>query len=129
MKCYNHPEKDSVAICRACGKALCHDCAAETEAGLSCPGKCAESLLEDRKVHTELGFHLKKAKRASRLGSFFSVGMGLLFILFSTMGFGLVYNFILLIGIGFTVYGMVALLVDLIIFIKHGKNRSRKRSS
>jgi len=129
MKCYNHPEKDSVAVCRACGKALCHDCAAETEVGFSCPGKCTDALLEDKRVHTELGIYLKKAKRASRLGSFFSIGMGLLFILFSTMRFGLVYNFILFIGIGFTFYGMVALFVDLIIFIKHGKDRSRNRSS
>ena len=129
MKCYNHPEREGVAICRACGKALCHDCATETEAGFACPGKCTDSLLEDRKIHTELGVHLRKAKRASRLGSLFSVGMGLLFILFSTMGYGLVYNFILFVGIGFTVYGFVALLVDLIIFIKHGKNRSRNRSS
>lgn len=26
MKCYNHPKEDAVAVCKACGKAVCRDC-------------------------------------------------------------------------------------------------------
>jgi hypothetical protein len=125
LKCYNHPEKDGVAICQACGRVLCHECVRETDAGIACRGECTESLRAEKKLQTELGFHLQNVKRSARLSSFFSIGMGILFILFSNMGFGLVYNFVLLLGIGFTLYGSVALLVNMIIFLKQQKRSKR----
>ena len=56
------------------------------------------------------------------LGSFFSIGMGLLFIYFSSQGFGLVYDFVFLLGIGFIVYGIMAQFVNMLIFFKTRKN-------
>ncbi len=29
MKCYNHHDRDAFAVCKACGKALCLECAEE----------------------------------------------------------------------------------------------------
>ena len=49
--------------------------------------------------------------------------MGLLFIYFSFMGYGVVYDLILLIGAGFTVYGVVAQLVNMIIFFTSKKDK------
>ena len=122
MKCYNHPERDSVAICKACGKAICHECAQESKNGIACQQSCANSLAKRKVFYAKQAAHLKNLKRINLLGSFFSIGMGLLFIYFSSQGFGLVYDFIFLLGIGFTVYGIVAQLVNMFIFFKDRKN-------
>ena len=61
---------------------------------------------------------MKNLKRMNFLGSFFSIGMGILFIYFSSQGFGLVYDFVFLLGIGFTVYGVVAQFVNMLILFK-----------
>ena len=124
MKCYNHPEKDGVAICQACGKAICHECAQESEGGIGCQQSCIDSLARRKELHIKLAAHLKNMKRMSILGSFFSIGMGILFIYFSYQGYGLVYDFVLLLGIGFTVYGFVAQFVNMLIFFKSRGNKT-----
>jgi len=43
--------------------------------------------------------------------------MGILFIYFSFLGFGLVYDFVLRLGISFAVYGIMAQLINVIIFL------------
>ena len=40
MECANHIEKDAVANCRACGKALCVECAVEVGDTFACQGQC-----------------------------------------------------------------------------------------
>jgi len=53
----------------------------------------------------------------------FSIGMGILFIYFSYHGFGPVYDFIFLLGTGFTVYGFMAQLANMVIFLKSKKKK------
>lgn len=125
MNCFNHPEKNSVAICKACGKAICHECALETEDGIACQQSCSNSLSKKNELYKKQAAHLKNMKRLSLLGSFFSIGMGILFIYFSYQGFGLVYDFIFLLGVGFTVYGIVAQFVNMLIFFKTKRNSNR----
>jgi len=126
MKCYNHPDKDGVAICRACGKALCRECGQETGNGFACQQRCATNLSEVQELHTRQAQHLRNMKRMNFLGFFFSIGMGLLFIYFSFMGYGIVYDLILLLGIGFTGYGVIAVLINIVIFI-FDKNKTVKK--
>lgn len=40
MKCYNHPESDSVGICKSCQKAVCPSCAIDTGRGIACSREC-----------------------------------------------------------------------------------------
>ena len=126
MKCYNHPERDSVAICKACGKAICHECAQESKDGIACQQSCINSLSKKEDIYTKQAAHLKNLKRMNLLGSFFSIGMGLLFIYFSSQGFGLVYDFVFLLGIGFIAYGIMAQFVNMLIFFKTKKIRNNK---
>ena len=126
MKCYNHPERNPVAICKACGKAICHECSQETESGIACQQNCVDSLIEKKKLQTKLATHLNNLRRQSLLGSLFSIGMGIIFIYFSTRGFGLVYDFVFLLGIGFMIYGTVAQFVNMLIFLKN-RNTQRKK--
>jgi len=123
MKCYNHPEREAVAVCRACGKAVCQECGLETGNGIACRQSCAGILAEKTEHYSRQVAHLKNLKRLNFLGSLFSIGMGLLFIYFSFMGYGVVYDLILLLGAGFTVYGMVVQLVNMIIFFTSKKNK------
>lgn len=128
MKCFNHPERDAVAICNACGKAVCRECGLESEHGIACQQSCAESLSAKTELYSEQAAHLKNIKRMNYLGSLFSIIMGLLFIYFSSQGFGLVYDFVFLLGIGFTLYGIVAQIVNMVIFIKSKKNKTQIES-
>ena len=50
--------------------------------------------------------------------------MGALFIYFSSQGFGLVYDFIFLLGVGFIVYGFVAQFVNMFI-VKKTENKEK----
>ena len=121
MKCYNHPERNGIAICKACGKAVCHECARESQNGIACQQSCINTLSKKKKLYSLQAAHLKNLKRMNLLASFFSIGMGILFIYFSSQGFGLVYDFIFLLGVGFTVYGIVAQFVNMFIFFKSRK--------
>jgi hypothetical protein len=116
MKCANHLEREAVAICKACGKAICQDCMHESENGIACQQSCTKSLAEKNELNVKLATHLKSIKRMNFLGSLFSICMGILFIYFSSQGFGLVYDFVFLLGIGFTIYGVVAQFVNMVIF-------------
>ena len=122
MKCFNHLEREAVAICKACGKAVCQECGLETENGIACQQSCINSLSKKEDLYTKQAAHLKNLKRMNLLGSFFSIGMGILFIYFSSQGFGLVYDFVFLLGIGFIVYGIMAQFVNMLIFFKTKKN-------
>jgi len=126
MKCYNHQERAGVAVCKACGKAVCHECAQESEEGIACQQSCIDSLVIKKELYAKQAAHLKNMKRMSILGSFFSIGMGILFIYFSSQGYGLVYDFIFVLGIGFTVYGIASQLVNMLIFFISRKHRSNK---
>ena len=75
MKCYNHPERDCVAICKACGKAICHECSQESENGIACQQSCINSLSKKNDLYINQAAHLKSLKRMNILGSFFSIGI------------------------------------------------------
>lgn len=122
MKCFNHPESEAVAICKACGKAVCQQCVIASDNGMACQQNCAGSLANQKELHVTQVAHFKNLKRMNLLGSLFSIGMGLLFIYFSYQGFGLVYDFVFLLGTGFAVYGIVAQIMNMFIFIKSKKN-------
>ena len=124
MKCFTHQEIEAVAVCKACGKAVCNECAIESENGISCQQSCSNVLLYKNELYAKQVDHLKNIKRMNLLGSFFSIGVSILFIYFSSQGFGLVYDFVFLLGAGFMVYGIVALLVNMIIFFKARKNKA-----
>ena len=42
MKCFNPPAGDTVAICKACGRAVCAECLRESEQGVACQQSCAK---------------------------------------------------------------------------------------
>jgi D-arabinose 1-dehydrogenase-like Zn-dependent alcohol dehydrogenase len=39
MRCFNHPETESIGICKSCQRGLCLVCATDLQHGLACKGK------------------------------------------------------------------------------------------
>lgn len=44
MKCFNHDTSEAVAVCKNCGKALCHACAAEVGRVIACANNCEQEV-------------------------------------------------------------------------------------
>lgn len=52
MKCFTHNNEEAVAVCKACGKALCHDCMEISANGVSCKGEC-QDILQEQKLESK----------------------------------------------------------------------------
>jgi hypothetical protein len=44
MKCFNHRDREAIAICKHCGKGLCDECLIESHGTVSCAGPCAKQV-------------------------------------------------------------------------------------
>ena len=44
MRCFQHPDRDAVGICKCCGKGLCPDCLTDLGKGLACRDRCEEQV-------------------------------------------------------------------------------------
>jgi hypothetical protein len=45
VKCFNHREREAVAICKNCHKALCEDCLSDVGNGIACRNSCEDKVL------------------------------------------------------------------------------------
>lgn len=45
MKCYNHHDRDAFAVCKACGKGLCLECAEEVNGEMVCKNSACKGKL------------------------------------------------------------------------------------
>jgi hypothetical protein len=45
MICYNHKDKQAVAICKNCFKAICEECAIPDDNGFACSEKCHQEII------------------------------------------------------------------------------------
>lgn len=44
MKCFAHPDREAVGVCKACLKGTCRDCAVDLGGGLACLGRCEDRV-------------------------------------------------------------------------------------
>ena len=79
MRCFYHGEVEAVAICKSCGRGVCHDCGAEVGTGTACRNRCEPEV----EALNELIQRNKKAYASTagmyRGGGAFSVLVGVLF--------------------------------------------------
>lgn len=53
MKCFNHPYRDAVAVCRSCGRALCPQCTVPAENDrISCANQCEADVIASGSYRT-----------------------------------------------------------------------------
>ena len=60
MKCIQHSEHDAVAVCLACGRALCPQCVAFSGDAAACAGRCESTvdLLTSQRRNALAGYKL-----------------------------------------------------------------------
>ena len=61
MNCFTHSEVNAVAVCKACGKAICHSCVIDLGHAIACSERCKEDAAELYQMNA-------KAKRIYGLG-------------------------------------------------------------
>jgi len=85
MECFNHTKKEAAAIYMA-GAPACWECGIDSEYGVACQQSCSRLPVEKNELYAQQTTHLKTIKRMNLLGSFFSIGVGFLFIYFPPRG-------------------------------------------
>ena len=95
MRCYNHHEKEAVAICRSCGRAVCPGCAAEVEKAVACRDRCESDVSTILSLNRNALQFAKGTKQARYLGPTMFLVLG---AMLTTMG--LTYG-----GIDLATYG------------------------
>lgn len=115
MNCFDHPETPTVGICKWCGKGRCSKCAAETEAGLVCPGPCAEWLALGMRMFRNNARVLRAANVHSRTGGLYMLLTGAFFAaaagwayLGGNVFFAAFFGGLGLLLLGFGVFGLTA---------------------
>jgi hypothetical protein len=108
MKCFNHPDADAVAICKYCSKALCRQCAQDTDHGVICSASCKQEV-------DSIDEMMKKSKQiyplAAKAGFRNAIWYLLVALVFITLGVVTKVNFlsVFLIGLGVLFIMMAAL--------------------
>jgi len=82
MKCFTHPGADAVAVCRHCGRALCHDCSAEVDGSVACKGNCAARVMLYDDLLTKSHQAYQNAESSAVGDAIYWFVIGGLFILF-----------------------------------------------
>lgn len=114
MKCFNHTSIDAVALCKSCGKSICHDCLEEIENGIACKGTCVQRAIEINEMTDKTIKMMPSTENIMKsTGSF----AGPLFFLASGTIFSVVglkeLDFIFYLGVVFLLYGIYNLVVAL----------------
>jgi hypothetical protein len=80
VKCYNHHEKEAVAICKNCQKALCDGCAVDVGNGIACRNSCEERVLALNALQRKGENALKRSSRSYYGLTAFLFLMGVIFL-------------------------------------------------
>ena len=117
MNCFNYADRAAVGICKACQKGLCTECAADLGFGIACRGVHEQRVKEVEELISRNSRVYKSAGGARYVAPLFLLFTGSVFT-----GYGLMYSrndkFIVLLGIGFLVYGIYAFVANLRAFGK-----------
>jgi hypothetical protein len=82
MKCFYHPQRDAVAMCKSCGRGLCPDCAAEVTPGMACVGRCERDVAALNLVIQRSKTAYQKTGRLYRRSAGAILILGLIFLAF-----------------------------------------------
>lgn len=107
MRCFYHGDLEAVAVCKSCGRGVCHDCTSEVGTGTACRNRC-ETDVEALNDMIERGktTHQKASSTYSRNG-LFGILSGAVFMGVGVFEFdgGMLYFFGILGGL-FMIHGI-----------------------
>jgi len=87
VKCYYHLEKDAVAICKSCNRALCHDCAVDVHPGTACKNRCESDVQSVNTLFEKDKTSYQKVGKTFRGNAIALLSAGLLFTPVGLLGF------------------------------------------
>ncbi len=64
MLCFYHGDVEAVAICKSCGRGICHDCYAEVGTGSACRNRCESEVTAINELQLRGRTAYKKASSA-----------------------------------------------------------------
>jgi hypothetical protein len=92
MKCFNHSEKDAVATCMGCGKALCHECCpSPAQSPFVCSDQCREKVAAEERT---LALIRRKTITQNRVSGAFCIMGSMVFGLFGVFNLTLPRGFL-----------------------------------
>jgi hypothetical protein len=107
MRCFNHPDREAVGLCKACNKGLCAACTTDLDHGLACKNKheAAVQLLENLITRSAKVYSVTPKSRF--IAPLFYGFVGLIFVFFGYAQGGIL-DLPFLLGVGFLVYAVIA---------------------
>ena len=81
MKCFNHPDKDAVGICKQCSKGVCPSCVILVGGSVACATSCTDAvaridaLIRSNAAATEIN----QSRGGRYFQAIFLIALGLLF--------------------------------------------------
>ena len=90
MKCFYHPDRDAVAMCKSCNRGLCLDCSADIPPGVACRDKCEADvaalnlvLQRSKTAYQKTGASYRGIAITMLIAGIFFTGFGLIPIIVS----------------------------------------------
>lgn len=85
MKCFYHNDRDAVALCKSCSRALCPDCLSETGFSIACKNRCEDRVRQIDGVVSRSIATVQNTKVFSFRGFLFLFLAGLTFLVFGIL--------------------------------------------
>jgi hypothetical protein len=84
MKCFNHADIDGVSLCKACSKALCHQCFEDIDLGFACKNeRCIGRAKLINKMLESNSKVMNVANKQSKAAGLSSAALGVGFLLYA----------------------------------------------
>jgi hypothetical protein len=80
VKCFNHHEREALAICKNCHKALCDDCLSDVGNGIACRNSCEDKVLTLNALQRKGENAIKRSSKSLYGLAAFLIATGLVFL-------------------------------------------------
>ena len=80
MRCFYHGDVEAVAVCKSCGRGVCHDCASEVGTGTACRNRCETDVEALNAIIERSKSVYHKTSAIYRRNAYFFILLGLVFV-------------------------------------------------
>lgn len=106
MRCFNHPEREAVGICKECQKGLCPECLTDLDDAIACKNKHEEKV-KAIQIAADISIRSYMKSPLRRIYPTFVIFMSL-FILYYSFFYGAGFSDpALIIGLSSALYGVI----------------------
>ena len=106
MRCFNHPEKEAVGICKSCQRGLCPECATDLGHGLACAGKHEQEVNTLKTIIDQSARIYEVTPKTRNAAPLFFGFMGAVFAGYGLYNGGDTTDFSVVMGAGFIAFAI-----------------------